>query len=44
MIINHNQHDHVTPSDFVTWLYWLWEIITDFPQNLLHVRGHVGYG
>ena len=29
-------------SDFVTWLCWLWEIITDFPQNLS--RGHVGFG
>ena len=33
---------HWFPSDFVTWLCWLWEIITDFPQNLS--RGHVGFG
>ena len=24
---------HWFPSDFVTWICWLWEIITDFPQN-----------
>jgi hypothetical protein len=33
---------HWFPSDFVTWLCWLWEIITDFPQTLS--RGYVGYG
>ena len=33
---------HWFPSDFVTWLCWLWEIIIDFPQTLS--RGHIGYG
>jgi hypothetical protein len=37
---------HKVPSDFVTWLCWLWddrgEIIIDFPQTLS--LGHVGYG
>ena len=33
---------HWFPSDFVTWLCWLWESIIDFPQNLSH--GHIGYG
>ena len=33
---------HWFSSNFVTWSYWLWEIIIDFPQTLS--LGHVGYG
>ena len=33
---------HWFPSDFATWLSWLWEIIIDFPQTLS--RRHIGYG
>ena len=32
---------HWFSSEFVTWSYWLWEIIIDFPQTLS--LGHVGY-
>ena len=33
---------HWFPSDFVTWSWWLWLIIIDFPQIML--LGYVGYG
>jgi hypothetical protein len=40
MLVKENYHWF--PSDFVTWLCWLWLIIIDFPQTFS--LGHVGYG